>query len=346
MPRLVAAPDKFRGTATAPQVAAAAAAAARAAGWTVDEAPMADGGEGTLEVLGGEPRRTTVTGPLGQPVSARWSMRPAGPGDPGPTAVIEMARAAGRMLVPEPSGDDPVRATTAGVGELVIAAVAEGARRIVVAVGGSATTDGGWGAVQAIGSRRRVDGVELVVACDVQTPFTEAASVFGPQKGATPRQVDLLTRRLTELAARYRDDLGVDVEQIPGAGAAGGLAGGLAALGARLVPGFDLIADLVDLPHRLERADAVVTGEGHLDLSSLDGKVVGSVARAVAGRAPLLCVVGAAETDAAGRLTAGPGDVEVVDLSLWFGEERSRSDTVQLVAEVVSGWLARHPSGD
>lgn len=342
MPHLVAAPDKFRGTASAPQVAAAAAAAARAVGWTVDEAPMADGGEGTLEVVGGERHQTTVTGPLGQPVSARWNMRTAGPGDAGPTAVIEMAQAAGRMLVPEPSGDDPVRATTAGVGELVVAAVAAGARRIVVAVGGSVTTDGGWGAVQAIGSRRRLEGIDLVVACDVQTTFTDAASVFGPQKGATPHQVDVLTRRLVELADRYRDDLGVDVDHIPGAGAAGGLAGGLAALGARLVPGFDLIAELVDLPHRLERADAVVTGEGHLDLPSLDGKVVGSLAGAVAGRAPLLCVVGAADAGAAGRLTAGPGDIEVVDLSRRFGEERSRSDTVRLVAEVVTEWLARH----
>ncbi|MHB8219931.1 MAG: glycerate kinase, partial [Acidimicrobiales bacterium] len=224
MPHLVAAPDKFRGTATAPQVASAVAGAARAAGWTADEAPMADGGEGTLEVLGGERRRTTVTGPLGRPVAAWWSMLATPPGGDGPTAVIEMAQAAGRELLSDPSGDDPVRATTAGVGELVLAAVDAGARRVVVAVGGSATTDGGWGAVQAIGSRRRLAGADLVVACDVRTPFTDAAEVFGPQKGATPDQVGVLRRRLVELARRYRQELGVDVEHIPGAGAAGGLA--------------------------------------------------------------------------------------------------------------------------
>jgi len=345
MPHLVAAPDKFRGTAGAPEVAAAAAGAARAAGWTADEAPMADGGEGTLDVLGGERRRAVVTGPLGQAVTARWSMLPASTGDRGPTAVIEMAQAAGRLLLPEPSGDDPLRATTAGVGELVLAAVDAGARRVVVAVGGSATTDGGWGAVQMIGSRRRLGGADLVVACDVRTRFTDAAGVFGPQKGATPSQVDELEQRLVTLARRYRRELGVDVTNLPGAGAAGGLAGGLAALGARLEPGFDLVAGLVDLPRRLGRADAVVTGEGQLDLSSLTGKVVGSVAAAVAGRVPLLCVVGAAEAEAARRLTGGRSDVEVVDLSRRFGEERARSDTVELVAEVVGGWLARHRAG-
>ncbi|MHB8219639.1 MAG: glycerate kinase, partial [Acidimicrobiales bacterium] len=162
--------------------------------------------------------------------------------------------------------------------------------------------------------------------------------------GATPDQVGVLRRRLVELARRYRQELGVDVEHIPGAGAAGGLAGGLAALGARLEPGFDLIARMVDLPRRLDRADAVVTGEGHLDLPSLAGKVVGSIA-AAAGRIPLLCVVGAAEVEATARLTGGHPGVEVVDLSRRFGEERARADTVGLVAEVVGGWLARHRAG-
>jgi len=356
VPHLVAAPDKFRGTASAPEVAASAARAARSVGWTVDEAPMADGGEGTLDVVGGSVRRTVVAGPLGHPVTAEWRMvEPRGAGVP-PTAVIEAAKAVGRALLPRPQGDEPLRAGTAGVGELVLAAVDAGARRIVVGVGGSATTDGGRGAVEVIGSRDRLDGVEVVVACDVRTVFRNAATVFGPQKGATPAQVALLGRRLDDLADRYRRVFGVDVDAIPGSGAAGGLAGGLAAVGARLAPGFDLLADLVDLPRRLSTADVVVTGEGHLDPPSLDGKVVGSVAAMVAGRVPLLCVVGDADPSAVAALAAlaadggsspsSPGTpIEVVSLSACFGPERARRDTVALVADVVSGYLARHRAG-
>ncbi|HCB38019.1 MAG TPA: glycerate kinase, partial [Acidimicrobiaceae bacterium] len=128
------------------------------------------------------------------------------------------------------------------------AAVAAGARRVVVAVGGSATTDGGQGAVAALLPHTRLDGVRVEVACDVRTTFVDAAKVFGPQKGATPAQVELLTRRLRTLAEVYLADYGVDVTELPGAGAAGGLAGGLAALGAQLVGGFDLVAAEVGLP--------------------------------------------------------------------------------------------------
>lgn len=339
VPRLVAAPDKFRGTAAAAEVAAAAAGAARAAGWEADEVPLADGGEGTLEAVGGEVRVTTVAGPLGAPVDAQWRLVPAAPGSTGPTAVIEMARAAGRALLPRPTGDDPLRAGTAGVGELVLAAVRAGARRVVVGVGGSATTDGGWGAVEAVGSRDRLDGAELVVACDVRTTFRQAAEIFGPQKGATPDQVALLSRRLDRLAERYRRELGVDVERLPGGGAAGGLAGGLAALGARVVPGFDLVAELVGLEGRLAGADLVMTGEGCLDATSFEGKVVGGVVAATAGRAPVLCVVGSSEPG--GWAAVPPGaPVTVVDLSRTFGTARARRDVLDLVAGAVAGAVA------
>jgi glycerate 2-kinase len=341
VPHLVAAPDKFRGTATAPEVAGAAARAATSLGWTADEVPMADGGEGTLDAVGGEVRHTTVSGPLGRPVVAEWRMRPAADGAPGSTAVVEMAQAAGRALLPRPSGDDAVVASTAGVGELVLAAVDAGARRVVVAVGGSATTDGGWGAVQVIGTRQRLGPTELVVACDVRTPFRRAAEVFGPQKGASPAQVAELGARLDTLADRYRRDLGVDMDTLPGAGAAGGLAGGLAALGARLVPGFELVADLVDLGRRLATADVVVTGEGHLDPPSFDGKVVGGVLSAVGGRVPVLCVVGDVDPSAAARLPHG-APVEVVSLTRLAGTARARREVVPLVAEVVTGYLARY----
>ena len=166
---------------------------------------------------------------------------------------------------------------TAGTGELIARALDHGARRIVVGLGGSATTDGGLGAVEALPSPARLRTVELEVACDVRTRFVDAAAVFAPQKGASPAQVDLLTARLEQLVVRYRDEFGVDVSELDGAGAAGGLAGGLAALGGRLVSGFELVAEHVDLEERACAADVVVTGEGHLDAQSLDGKVVGGV---------------------------------------------------------------------
>jgi len=338
---LVAAPDKFRGTASASEVAGAVSHAARAAGWSADEAPMADGGEGTLEAVGGEVRHTVVAGPLGEPVTAEWRMlvgecrgRSPAAGERAPTAVVEMARAAGRALLPTPVEDDPVLATTSGVGQLILAAVDAGAGRVVVGVGGSATTDGGFGAVEAIGSRERLLGAELVVACDVRTPFRSAAAVFGPQKGASPAQVVELGERLDALADRYRRELGVDVEAMSGAGAGGGLAGGLAALGGRLVSGFDLVAGIVGLAERLAGADLVVTGEGYLDANSLEGKVVGGVISMVAGRLPVLCVVGDADP------AADPG-VEVISLSGVAGPERARRDVLPLVTDVVARYLAR-----
>ena len=335
----MAAPDKFRGTASATELAEAMARAAAACGWSADAAPMADGGEGTLDVLGGEPRRTTVAGPLGEPVEAEWRWMAQGAAGPGPTAVIEMAKAAGRALLPHPAGDEPVRADTTGVGELILAAVSAGAARVVVTVGGSATTDGGWGARRAIGEASRLGGTDLVVACDVRTPFLEAARVFGPQKGADPQQVERLSRRLEELAGRYLAESGVDVRLIEGAGAAGGLAGGLATLGASLVPGFGLVAGMVGLAERIAGADLVVTGEGRLDAASLEGKVVGGVID-LAGGHPVLCVVGQAEPSTAAELSAkGPG-VTLRSLVEEVGWARAQGDTVGAVEELVGRHLS------
>jgi glycerate 2-kinase len=346
VPHLVAAPDKFRGTASATEVAAAVAGTARAAGWTADEAPMSDGGEGLLDALGGTRHTTIVTGPLGARVEAEWRMPQEAPGDERRTAVVEMSRAAGRALVPRPRQDDPVRATTTGVGQLLLAARDAGAGRIVIGCGGSATTDGGLGAFEAVGSPAALQGVELVVASDVTTRFTDAAAVFGPQKGATPAQVEVLTRRLDDVAARYRRETGVDVTNVPGAGAAGGLAGGLVALGARIEPGFDLVAALVGLAGRLERADLVVTGEGHLDPPSFHGKVPGGVlalARARAADAPdrplpVLCIAGGAD---ASLLASPPPGLEVVSLTARFGRARARGETAALIGLVTAEALSR-----
>ena len=262
--------DKFRGTATAAEACAAVGHACWELGHDAAEVPMSDGGEGLLEVLGGPNRTSLVTGPLGGPVTAAWRIEHR-------TAVVEMAQASGLVLAGGAEGNDPLRASTVGTGELIDRALEQGARTIIVGLGGSATTDGGLGAIEALRSPARLRTVELEVGCDVRTRFVDAATVFGPQKGASPAQVSLLTARLEQLAQRYRDQFGVDVRELAGAGAAGGLAGALAALGGRLVPGFELVAEHVELEDRIATADTVVTGEGYLDAQSLEGKVVGGV---------------------------------------------------------------------
>ena len=324
---IVAAPDKFRGTATAAQVARAIVMAAEQAGATADAVPMADGGEGTLEVLGGANRSTVVTGPLGDPVEAPWRFHRQ-------TAVIEMARASGLALVGGAEANDPVGATTYGTGELIEAAVGRGARRVLVGVGGSATTDGGLGALRAMYPTQRLKGVELAVACDVRTRFSDAAEVFGPQKGAGAAEVELLRRRLERLSQVYAETYGVAVDDIEGSGAAGGLAGGLACVGAELCNGFELLADEVDLYGRIEGADLVVTGEGALDATSLQGKVVGGVGEmAAAAGVPVLTVVGRVDGGSA------PGCGEMISLSDRFGAEAAMADAVRLVRQAVLGYL-------
>ncbi|MDQ1383887.1 MAG: glycerate 2-kinase [Actinomycetota bacterium] len=248
-----------------------AAGAARAGFDEVVELPLADGGEGTLDTLlaarGGSRRITRVTGPLGDPVDAEWGVLTGG------LAVVEMARASGLVLVA--GHNDPLRASTRGTGELIAAVRAQGFKQVLVAVGGSATTDGGLAALETLGWS--LQGMKVTVACDVETAFAAAAEVYGPQKGASGAQVSLLTRRLQLLADQYRSRTGVDVAQLTGAGAAGGLAGGLAAIGAELAPGFDVVAEAVGLEAAMEGADLALTGEGRLDASSLAGKVVGGV---------------------------------------------------------------------
>jgi glycerate kinase len=326
---VVAAPDKLRGTATAAEAAAAVARAAGAAGWRCDEVPVADGGEGTLAALGGANRTTTVTGPLGDPVGASWRLSRE-------VAVVEMAQASGLALVGGSEGNDPVAASTWGTGELVATAVDKGAKRVIIGVGGSATTDGGLGALRALEPLKRLTGIRLVVACDVRTAFVDAARVFAPQKGATPAQVELLHRRLERLAQVYADEYGCMVLDVPGSGAAGGLAGGLLCAGARLAEGFDVVADELELGERIEGADLVVTAEGFLDHQSFEGKVVGGVAElAAAAGVPCLAVVGEVVEG-----VALPDGLEVVSLVDRFGEERAHGDTTACIEEVVAGRLA------
>ena len=313
--RVLAALDKFRGTLTAREAAAAVGSACWELGIDADEAPMSDGGEGWLDVFGGPNRTSVVSGPLGTPVEAAWRIDRR-------TAVVEMARASGLALAGGAEGNDPLAATTRGTGELIGRAIEQGARTVLVGLGGSATTDGGLGAVDGVGSAARLRAIDLQVACDVRTRFVDAAALFAPQKGATPAQVRLLRARLERLAGRYLAEYGVDVTAFDGTGAAGGLAGGLLAVGARLLPGFELVAEHVGLDERLAAADVVVTGEGYLDAQSLDGKVVGGICDlAAAAGVPVIVIVGDADPEV-GEAQGGR-NVEVVSLVECFGERRA-----------------------
>jgi glycerate kinase len=316
-------------------------------GWSVIESPLSDGGEGLLEAARrpvDQLETTEVTGPLGQPVAASWLR-----GED--RCVIEMARASGLALAGGPDVNRPMAATTRGTGQLLIAAArslaatgpaaaSDGASpTIIVGLGGSATTDGGLGALEAIEEAGGLGRVQLIAACDVSVGFLDAARVFAPQKGATPQQVTELTVRLDRLADEYADRFGVNVRDLPGAGAAGGLGGAVITLGGRLEVGYRLVADLVGLGRGLQQADLVITGEGALDATSFAGKVVGGVlADAAALGVPSVAIVGRA-TNQAIDVARGYG-AEVVSLTDRFGEERALQDTVGCLEEAVIQALA------
>jgi glycerate kinase len=293
---ILVAPDSFKGTFSAAEVAEAIGRGLESAGRPVEKCPVSDGGEGLLEAvgpaLGAHAAGAEVSDPLGRTVAAEFGML-----HDGSEAIVEMSAASGLGLVGEDERD-PLAASTYGTGELIVAAIAAGARRVLVGVGGSATTDGGRGAVEAIRDHGGLAGVRLVVLCDVRTPYEDAARVFGPQKGADETTVRRLTARLHALAPSFeRDPCGV-----PMTGAAGGLAGGLwAAFGADLVPGAAFVLDALGFDRRMRAARAVVTGEGKLDQQSLAGKAVSEVAtRARQAGVPCHAIVGARELDAFG----------------------------------------------
>lgn len=331
--RVLAASDKFKGTASAADVCAAIGHACWDLGLDCVELPLADGGEGTLEILGGTNMHTWVTGPLGDPVLAHWRYSRG-------VAVIEMARASGLTLVGGAVKNDALAASTQGTGELIDSALDLGAHKIIVCLGGSATTDGGYGALRAISAPARLKAVEFLVACDVDTPFLDAARVFAPQKGATPAQVAFLSGRLERLADTYRSEYGVDVTTLSGAGAAGGLAGGLAALGAQLMPGFDVVAEETHFDEAIENCDVVVTGEGRLDDTSFAGKVVGEVAAwAHSLGKPVHAIVGS--IDPAIDVASLDG-IESSDLSAMFTREMSMREPLRCVEEAARDALRRY----
>jgi glycerate 2-kinase len=328
VPLLLALPDKFRGSATAAEVGQAMAQAGADCGWDCALVPVSDGGEGLLECFGGPNRLTTVTGPLGEPVDAGWRLD-------GDRAVIEMAAASGLSLVA--GRNDPLAATTTGTGELIAAALDAGATSVLVGVGGSATTDGGAGAVDVLAQRAPLTAV--TVAADVSTLFVDAAAVFAPQKGADAEMVTHLTRRLSELAGGYRNRFGVGVAELPGSGAAGGLGGGLAALGATIRPGFQVVADQLGLAGRISEADLVLTGEGRLDRTSLAGKApVGVVRLCAAAGVPVALVVG----DRAAGIDPG---APVVSLTARIGRQAALARPLPEIRAVARELLGRMAAG-
>ena len=309
--KIVIAPDSYKESLSALEVAQAVEAGFRQvfpdANYVL--VPVADGGEGTVDAMvaatGGRKETVTVSGPLGEPVEALYGL--TGDGD---TAVIEMAAASGLALVP-PDRRNPLLTSSRGTGELIRAALDAGARRFILGIGGSATNDGGAGMVQALGARlldlegRELDGsggdlarleridvsaldprlaeCRIEVACDVDNPLTGArgaSAVFGPQKGATPEMVQALDANLARLARIVGRDLGVAVDTVPGAGAAGGMgAAMLAFFGATLKPGIEIVTAAVDLDTHVRDADLVITGEGRIDFQTVHGKTPIGVAR-------------------------------------------------------------------
>ncbi|MFA0731425.1 MAG: hypothetical protein LKKZDAJK_001197 [Candidatus Fervidibacter sp.] len=373
--RFVVAPDNFKGSASAREVAQAIAEGLKAAlpDAVCDLVPMADGGEGTVDALvaatGGQIVSVRVTGPLGEPVDAFFGIL----GD-GETAVIEMAAAAGLHLIP-PEKRNPMVTTTYGVGELIRAALDAGRRRLIIGIGGSATNDGGAGMAQALGARllddqgndigfgggalgrldridlrdfdRRVWDAEILVACDVTNPLTGpkgASAVYGPQKGATPEMVRQLDANLRRYAAILRRDLGVEVETVAGAGAAGGLGAGLLAFcRAQLRRGVELVLHAVHLPERVQKADLVITGEGCLDFQTGFGKVPHGVAQ-VAKRygKPVIALAGQLG-EGAERCRQWGIDACFPILSKPMSEQEAIANAVSLLRRTAEelGWLLR-----
>ena len=322
----VVAPDKFRGTASAAEVAGALAETLESLGYQPRLLPMSDGGEGFLDVFPGITRNAVVTAADWRRISVEYKMN-------GDTAVIEMAKVAGLTLVGGPSKNEPMTATTRGVGELIKAAAFAGARKFIVGCGGSATTDGGLGAVDVLEPIQWLKGLELVVAVDVDTLFLDAAAEFSPQKGASSAQAALLSARLRAVEQQYRARFGRSISSIRGGGAAGGLAGGLAAVGARIISGFEAVAEENGFYEALCDASLVVTGEGYLDAQSFQGKVVGQVVRAAADRSiQCLVVVGDLDVEAVSHL---PDPAWVSSLAHEVGVERAFEDTLASIRETL-----------
>ncbi len=372
--KVICAPDSFKEALRADEAARAMARGVRRVrpDAEIDLCPIADGGEGFVEALlaatQGVRHTTRITGATFTPRDATWGVLGRVAADQPPTAVIEMAAAAGLETLP-PDERDPTATTTFGVGELIKAALDAGAQRILLGIGGSATNDGGCGMAEALGVRfldandqpihritggtldriaridatrldKRIAQTTIIVACDVTNPLTGpngAAHIYAPQKGANPKQVEQLDRNLQHLANLWRDQLQRDVESLPGAGAAGGLGAGLVVFtNATLRPGIDLVLETVNFQERVQGATLCLTGEGKLDGQSLSGKAVLGVARAAAKQGvPTVALVGSAAEDAHRVIEAGLTAYHVI------GPDLPPEESIRRTAELLEHAAAR-----
>jgi glycerate kinase len=337
---VLAAMDKFRGTATARDLCDAISRAAVDHDRGSDAQPMSDGGEGFRDAFVGEEKTIEVPGPLGAVVPAKVTMVPS---SSGPFAVLEVSQVIGRHLLESPTRGQAMEASSAGVGHLIVACANLGARRVLIGCGGSATSDGGLGCYQVL---RDAGGlpVPVTVATDVTARFSGARR-YAEQKGVDPRDLGLLDRRLEEVRALYLGETGVDVELLERSGASGGVPGALAALGGVLVSGFDAVAEAVHLGERLRRSSLVVTGEGRFDMGSLEGKVVVGVAALVKQGTALLVVCGSIDDKAAQLFLRRYPTATMVSLVERFGETRAHSDVVRCVVSIVTEQIDL-PPGD
>ncbi len=369
--RVLISPQEFKGTLTAREASEALARGVLQArpDWQVDVAPLADGGPGTVEAfvtaLGGEPRVVRATDPLGREVDAAFALLD------GQSAVVEMAAASGLWLIPR-SERDPMRASTQGTGELLRAALDAGATTVLVGAGGSATNDGGAGALTALGVRLldcdgaplppggaalarlesldpsgldpRLRSTSISVATDVRNPLLGpegATAIYGPQKGATPEGIEILEDALSRFADVVERTCAVRVRDVPGSGAAGGLAFGLAAvLGARIVPGFDEIARALRLDERIARADDVLTGEGRVDAQTGYGKGPFALAqRARATGRPVTCFAGVRTPEARPEVLGFERVIEIAPEG-----PPSKEESMRRLEQAASAWARSRES--
>jgi glycerate kinase len=328
--------DKFRGTASAQELGATLGKVVIRRGLHADVQPMSDGGEGFVEAFVGEVSSVIVSGPLGEvvPASVKFVETPHGL-----LGVLEVATAIGRDLLPAPTSEQALAANSRGVGQLILRTAELGAQRVLVGCGGSATSDGGLGCYEVL---RDAGGlpVPVTAATDVTATFFGARR-FARQKGVAADDLHLVDERLAHVRWLYGREQGVDVELLERAGAAGGIAGAIAALGGELTSGFDAVAKSVDLSQRTRRAELVVTGEGRFDRGSLEGKVTVGVSELVAETSRLLVVCGSVEHEAAlAFMDRFPG-ATIVSLEERFGLEDAMANVTNCVGAVVDSEIAR-----
>ncbi|MDA8196795.1 MAG: glycerate kinase [Actinomycetota bacterium] len=328
--------DKFRGTLSARE--AIEIVTSTAPEWAeIKGIGLSDGGEGLLEAIATERYTTSVHGPLGEKIIAEFGSSIDG------SAIIEMSKASGLTLVGGKDSNDPIAASTIGTGELIKVAIERGYRSVVVGCGGSATTDGGLGAFEVLRNLRGFERVDVTCLYDVETTFLDAATDFAPQKGATSKQVQFLRRRLMGTAQIYQGVYGISPVDVPGSGAAGGLAGFLHCAGASLVRGFDYVAEALNLERHILECDVVVTGEGLLDEESFNGKVVGEVVKlARSASKPIFILCGDSEITPGSRFLEGLASP--VTLKELVGIERSLNEPYSSLALAVDELFNREIS--